>query len=216
MAVNREYWLKRWIENRIGFHKTGVNPLLERFWPKVAAAPGRTLAPLCGKSADLMWLASRGHDVVGVELSESAARAFMSEQGLAATIADDPPFTMMRAGRITLLAGDFFDLTPNRIGRFDLIYDRAAIIALPADLRPAYARQLRSLLEPGGRMLLITLEYDQTQTDGPPFSVPESEVRALFVDLAIDRLHEHDCLDEEPRFKERGLKWMKEVVYHVH
>jgi thiopurine S-methyltransferase len=78
--VNTEYWLKRWNENRIGFHKDGVNPLLEQFLPLIAKQPGRTLVPLCGKSADLAWLVSRGHDVVGVDLSDIAARSFASEQ----------------------------------------------------------------------------------------------------------------------------------------
>jgi hypothetical protein len=31
----------------------------------------------------------------------------------------------------------------------------------------------------------------------------------------IDKLYIHDCLEEEHRFKERGLTWMREVVYRV-
>src|SRR5258708_37195960 len=142
--MNRDYWLNRWKENRIGFHKAGVNPLLERFWPRVAAA-GRTLVPLCGKSDDLAWIAGRGHDVVGVDLSEIAARAFASEHGLDATVVESPPFTALRAGHITYLVGDFFDLTPKNAGRFDLAYDRAALIAMPEDRRPAYTQKLLSL-----------------------------------------------------------------------
>jgi thiopurine S-methyltransferase len=76
-------------------------------------------------------------------------------------------------------------------------------------------RQLKSLLAPGGVMLLISLEYDLKKMDGPPFTVPESEVRKLFLDFSVDKLHEHDCIDEEARFKERGLDWMKEVVYRI-
>jgi thiopurine S-methyltransferase len=214
--MDKDFWLNRWKENRIGFHKAGVNRLLEHFWPRVMADAGRTLVPLCGKSDDLVWLASRGHDVAGVDLSEIAARSFASEQGLDMTVAVEPPFTMFRSGRISYFAGDFFDLTPKSAGRFDLVYDRAALIALPEDVRPAYVQQLRSLLNPGAHILLIALEYDALQMAGPPHTVLESEVRTLFTGLLIEKLEEYDCLENEPQFRQRGLTWMKEVVYHIH
>jgi thiopurine S-methyltransferase len=213
--MNNEFWLKRWSENRIGFHKAGVNPLLEQFLPQISKVPGRTLVPLCGKSVDLAWLAARGHQVVGADISEMAARAFASEQGIAMTVASEPPFMVFRAERIAYYVGDFFDIKPERIGRFDLIYDRAALIALPREKRSEYAQHLKSLLVPGGQMLMISLEYDPKKMEGPPFAVTESEVRSLFKELTITKLHEHDSIDEEARFKERGLDWMKEVVYRL-
>ena len=200
--MDQDFWLSRWRENRIGFHKSAVNPLLERFWPRVAAFPGRTLVPLCGKSVDLVWLAERGHNVVGLDLSDIAAKSFTAEQG-------------SRAAGVTFLVGDFFDFTSEKIGRFDFVYDRAALIALPEPLRPRYASHLQSLLEPNAHVLLISLEYDPQQMAGPPHSVRESEVRKLFDGRTIDKLHEHDCIEEDAQFKERGLTWMKEVVYHL-
>ena len=214
--MNNDFWLKRWNENRIGFHKTGVNPLLEQFLPQISKTPGRTLVPLCGKSEDLAWLLSQGHQVVGVDISEIAARAFASEQRVAMTGTNEPPFTVFRAEHIAYYVGDFFNIQPDRIGRFDLIYDRAALIALPRDKRPEYVQHLKSLLVSGGNILLISLEYDPNKMEGPPFAVTESEVRSLFKGLRIDKLHEYDCIEEESRFKERGLDWMKEVVYRIH
>jgi len=213
--MNNDYWLKRWNENRIGFHKSGVNPLLEQYLPQVTKAPGRTLVPLCGKSADLAWLLAQGRQVVGVDISEVAARAFASEQGIAMTPANEPPFTVFRGQGIAYYVGDFFNFKPDRIGRFDLIYDRAALIALPRDKRPEYAQHLKSLLVAGGQMLMISLEYDPKKMEGPPFAVTESEIRGLFKELTMVKLDEHDCIDEESRFKERGLDWMKEVVYRI-
>ena len=213
--MNNEYWLKRWNENRIGFHKPGVNPLLEQFLPQVTKSPGRTLVPLCGKSADLTWLLAQGHQVVGVDISEVAARAFASEQGIAMAGTNEPPFTVFRGERFAYYVGDFFNIKPDRFGRFDLIYDRAALIAMPRDRRPEYAQHLKSLLVPGGNILIISLEYDPKKMEGPPFAVTESELRSLFKELTIAKLHEHDAIDEESRFKERGLDWMKEVVYRV-
>ena len=214
--MDSEYWLNRWVENRTGFHVKGVNPLLERFWPQIArSGSGRVIVPMCGKSEDLRWLAERGHDVVGVDLSPIAARAFSAEQGIAFTETAESPFIVFGGKQITFYAGDLFDFTPGIAGRFDLVHDRAALIALPATMRPDYARQLQPLMASPSRGLLISLEYDASNMDGPPFSVPESEVRTLFADFGIDKLQEYDCLDDEPRFKDRGVRWMKEVVYQL-
>jgi thiopurine S-methyltransferase len=116
-------------------------------------------------------------------------------------------------GRITLYTGDFFDFTTAIGGRFDLFYDRAALIALPPEVRPAYAQHLRSLITDNARGLLIALEYDPSAMHGPPFDVGEMEVRRLFGGFDCEKLLQSDCLEEEPRFKARGLTWMKESVY---
>src|SRR6185295_3973927 len=118
--MDRTYWLNRWIENRTGFHLKGVNPLLERFWPQVAPSQtGRTVVPLCGKSEDLRWLAERGHEVAGVELSPLAAKAFFSEQGIAFTEVEEPPFHVFRGKQITFYVGDILGFTPGVGGTFD-------------------------------------------------------------------------------------------------
>jgi thiopurine S-methyltransferase len=214
--MDRDYWLNRWVENRTGFHMKGLNPLLERFWPQIAPSEtGSVLVPLCGKSEDLRWLAERGHAVTGVELSPLAAKAFFSEQGIAFTESAEPPFTAFRGDRITYYVGDIFGLTVEQGGPFEFLYDRAALIALPPTMRPAYARQLEALLAAKAKGLMISLEYDTSVMDGPPFSVPENEIGGLFANLQAEKVHEYDCLDEEPRFKDRGVRWMKEVVYKV-
>jgi thiopurine S-methyltransferase len=215
--MDSQYWINRWNVNQIGFHHDGVNPLLTRFWPAVAEAepPGRVLVPLCGKSEDLRWLAEQGHDVVGVELSLLAAKAFAAEQGLVLTETDEPPFTVLRGDKVTYYVGDVFDLTPQIAGRFDRLYDRAALIALPPETRPAYVRQVHSLLSGGARGLLIGLEYDPSQMHGPPFTVPEAELRRLFESFQCEKLLEYDCLEQEPHFKQRGLTWMKESAYSL-
>jgi thiopurine S-methyltransferase len=202
--------------NQIGFHLSGVNPLLTRYWPEIAAT-GSTgvLVPLCGKSEDLRWFVERGHEVVGVDLSLVAAKAFAAEQGVVLTETDEPPFTTLRGNRLTYYVGDFFDLTAAIAGHFDLFYDRAALIALPLEMRPGYVRHLESLLTKSAQGLLIGLEYDPQQMHGPPFTVPEAEIRRLFASFRCEKLLEYDCLEQEPHFKKRGLTWLKESVYSL-
>ena len=219
--MNSEYWINRWSQNQTGFHLKGVNPLLTQFWPPIAelnerpGIGGRVLVPLCGKSEDLMWLAEEEHEVVGVELSLLAAKAFAAEQGIVLTETHEPPFTVLRGDKVTYYIGDFFDFTPEIGGRFDFFYDRAALIALPPEMRPRYVEQIRSLVGKEARGLLIGLEYDPSQMHGPPFTVPEAEVRELFKAFECEKLLEYDCLEQEPKFKERGLTWLKESAYAV-
>ncbi|MGC9460848.1 thiopurine S-methyltransferase, partial [Vibrio genomosp. F10 str. 9ZD137] len=59
-----DFWHSKWAANQIGFHLEDVNPLLIQYWPKTQ--PKRSdsvLVPLCGKSEDLVWLATRHDDV---------------------------------------------------------------------------------------------------------------------------------------------------------
>lgn len=49
---------------------------------------------------------------------------------------------------------------------------------------------------------------------GPPFAVMEDEVQRLFAKhYDLQRLDENDMLEDNPRFKERGLTRMSEKVF---
>ena len=189
------FWLARWTDNRIGFHEAEGSALLRQHspeWLGEAAQGQRVLVPLCGKTQDLHWLAARSLDVVGVEFVPTAVEQFFAEAGLRATTETIPPGTRSTAGPLSIWCADFFALGPEQIGRFPLIYDRAALVALPPDRRPAYATHLRKLAAPGARLLLLTFAYAGTVsgTPGPPFCVPDDEVRELYGPHGtITRLH---------------------------
>jgi thiopurine S-methyltransferase len=146
------------------------------------------LVPLCGKSEDLAYLAAHGHEVIGVELVETAVREFFAEHDITPHVEDRGPFVAFTAGAITVLAGDFFATTPELVGHVDSIYDRAALIALPPPLRARYVPQLRTIAPRAERILLVTLEYPEGTMDGPPFSVDEAEVRALYKNAPVEVL----------------------------
>src|ERR1700739_935957 len=111
-----EFWHKKWESNQIGFHQPEVNPYLQRHWPDLAIpAQSRVLVPLCGKSLDLLWLAGRGHRVLGVELSQRAVEDFFREQQLQPQISEEGGFEVYRAGAIELRCGDFFALSANDV-----------------------------------------------------------------------------------------------------
>lgn len=198
------FWHERWARDEIGFHRSRVHPMLRRHWPALAPADEQTvLVPLCGKSLDLDWLAGRGHPVVGVELSASAVEAYFRERKLAPERTVIGGLDALRSGRVTLCIGDFFEFSP--AAPFDRIFDRAAMVALPAERRDAYRRTLAERLAPDGRGLLITLEYDPTAMNGPPFSVDGAEL-ARDPDLVYRSLEAVDALPDHPGFEQRGLR----------
>ncbi|MBC7692223.1 MAG: thiopurine S-methyltransferase, partial [Methylotenera sp.] len=135
--MKKDFWLKRWAQSEIGWHQTEVEPALIQ-WAS-GRRPGRILVPFCGKSLDLIWLKSQGHEVIGVELSELALKKFFSENAIASAQSSEGRFTVHRADGLTLFNGDFFDLTPEQLGSVDAVYDRAALIAQPPEMRNRYA-----------------------------------------------------------------------------
>ncbi|MEW5505713.1 thiopurine S-methyltransferase [Pseudomonas antarctica] len=212
-----KFWQERWARNQIGFHLPEVNPYLQRHWPKLALAEGaKVLVPLCGKSLDLMWLASLGYRVLGVELSEQAVEAFFSEQGLVPRISQPGVFKVYRADLIEVWCGDFFALDAEALADCSALYDRAALIALPPLMRAQYAEHLNALLRPGCQGLLITLDYDQTQKAGPPFAVADEEVKLLLGGhWSVQVLEEQDILGESWKFVQDGVTRLEERVYRV-
>lgn len=209
-----EFWHKKWASGQIGFHLPEVNPYLQRHWAAPEAA--RVLVPLCGKSLDLVWLAGRGHRVLGIELSEKAVENFFSEHQVQPQISEKGAFKVYRSDAIELWCGDFFALTAGDVADCTAIYDRAALIALPAPMRERYAAHLQRILPQGVQGLLITLDYDQAQMPGPPFAVGDDEVQRLLGDAwQVQELEAQDVLAESGKFLQAGVTRLEERVYRV-
>lgn len=211
--MKAEYWLERWQAGHIGFHRTEANPRLVANHQHALGDTVRVLVPLCGKSVDLEWLVVRGHDVVGVELSELAAQAFFAERGFTPARNEVADFIEYRYGGVAILVGDFFSATPEALGYFDAAYDRAALIALPADLRARYVAHLATLLAPKARLLLVTLHYDAE--GGPPFDVSPAEVERSFPEARITLLESVDARADTPGPVSRGATFVHENVHLV-
>ena len=205
--MDPEFWQQRWRDNQIGFHQERVTPLLEEYWDAVAAPAGcRVFVPLAGKSRDMAWLAARGHQVLGVELSQLAIEQFFAEHALVPEIAESRFGRHYRAGGIELVCGDAFALDAAVLADCDGVFDRAALIALPPPMRERYAFELYSRLPRGCRGLVVTLEYPQQEKAGPPFSVEAAEMQALYArdwDLAL--LERRDILATQPGFVAEGV-----------
>jgi thiopurine S-methyltransferase len=215
--MDPSFWQQRWREGQIGFHQQRVTPLLERYWNATGVASDACVfVPLAGKSLDLLWLAARGHRVLAVELSPIAVQQFFAENALTPTVRESRHGVHHAAGEIEVLCGDVFALDAQALAGCTGVYDRAALIALPPDMRQRYATQVYGRLRADCRGLLVTLDYPQQQKSGPPFSVDETEVRTLFEPAwRVGLLERSDILASQPGFSADGVTELHTAAYRL-
>lgn len=181
--MEANFWHQKWEQGEIGFHENRVNPAIAGHLDKLHLPGGsRIFVPLCGKTLDIGYLLEHGYQVAGVELSAIAINELFHSLELTPVITPAGPLTHYRANNIDVWAGDLFNLTPSTLGTVDAIYDRAALVALPENLRTQYAAHLITLTRMAPQ-LLITYEYDQRLYDGPPFSVTREELQRHYNDV---------------------------------
>ncbi|MCE3225266.1 MAG: tpm [Nitrospira sp.] len=175
--MDAQFWHDRWANNEIGFHKSEANPLLVKYFTELALAKGsRVFVPLCGKTLDIPWLLSNDYRVAGAELSPIAIEELFAQLGVEPTITRNGGTDHYRADNIDIFVSDIFDVTRKVLGPVDAIYDRAALVALPENLRIQYTEHVTEITDHAPQ-LLICYEYDQRVTEGPPFSISNEEVR---------------------------------------
>lgn len=174
--MDAQFWLNRWESDQIGFHKNEANPGLVNNLGKLSLAKGsRIFLPLCGKTLDFGWLLAQGYRAAGSELSESAIVQLFAELGVKPNISRRGDLKLYRAENIDIFVGDFFDLSAEDLGPVDATYDRAALIALPEDMRKRYTAHLMKITGKAPQ-LLLSFTYEPGIIEGPPFSVTDEEV----------------------------------------
>jgi len=200
--MDPDFWRARWRDGQIGFHEGRPYELLARHHGHLGAG-STVFVPLCGKAVDMELLAAEGHRVVGVDLVESALRAFFAERTVTPEESTGDGTLRLGWGSIALRAADVFVLRAAHLEGAGAFYDRAAVVALPPALRARYVAHLRELLPAGSRGLVVTLEYDQARVDGPPFSVTEAELRSLYAGATVTHLETREAA--APKFTAAGV-----------
>jgi len=213
--MQTDFWLERWEQNQIGFHEKEVNDHLINFWGALNILPeSKVFVPFCGKSRDMLWLLAQGYEVLGVELSPIAVKSFFSENDLEPRITNHGDFQRWEAEGVSIYLGNFFDLNAEDLIDCSAVYDRASLIALPPDMRQRYVDHLRTIAHVISQTLLVTLEYDQSEMQGPPFSVNKNEIYKMFGEgCDVECLLEENALDKNDHFIQKGLTCLLESVY---
>lgn len=209
------YWQKRWEQGLIHFHLEKVQPILIDQFANIYQPKARILLPFCGKTLDIAYFLQQGCSVVGIELSLLAVEQLFTQlkHDLGAqlgeiTVTQHGDYQLFSANHIQVWVGDLFGLSQERIGKIDAIYDRAALVALPLEMRAAYAAKLRELSQTAP-MLLIGFNYLQSQMPGPPFSIDAHAVSALYAEF----YHIDQCTDKPVRGGLKGLVEAREFAW---
>lgn len=156
-------WENRYLSGDTPWEKGSGHPALAA-WLERHSLAGRVLVPGCGSGHDVRLLASRGAEVLGLDIAPSAVASAR---------------TYPRAGKESYEAGDFFQPPPEWTGAFDGLFEHTCFCAIDPSQRGAYARSAAAILRPGGRLLAI-FYLDPGREEGPPFGSTTAELDALF------------------------------------
>ncbi len=181
--MDASFWHQKWESGDIAFHEGRPNSFLVEHFAKLNLRQGsRVFLPLCGKTCDVAWLLAQGYQVVGAELSQLAITQLFVDLQIQPAITELGELYRYSAQGIDILVGDIFKVSAQQLGVVDAIYDRAALVALPAELRRLYTSHLLQITA-AAPQLLVSFEYDQLLIAGPPFSIDASLVSQYYGDV---------------------------------
>lgn len=181
--MDTSFWLRKWENNDLGFHKSEANPALVKHFSGLGLTQGsRIFLPLCGKTLDIAWLLAKGYRVAGAELVELAIEQLFAELQVEPEIAAvSREVKRYSATDIDIFVGDIFNVSCEMLGSIAAIYDRAALVALPAEVRDRYTAHLMQITDRAPQ-LIVSYEYDPGLMAGPPFSISREEVSRHYGD----------------------------------
>ncbi len=175
--MDLDFWNERWKKDEIAFHMEEINPMLIKNIDKLSLPKNATIfIPLCGKTLDIKWLLSKNYKVVGIELNNKAVEMLFQDLGVKPTILIMNNFALYSSKNLDIYVGDFFDLSNELTTDIDAIYDRAALVALPKDMRHSYVEHLLKITN-NSSQLLLSYEYEKNIKKGPPFCVEKTEIK---------------------------------------
>ena len=185
------FWSQRYQAGDAGWDLGVAAPPLVRGMD--ALPKGRAVVVGCGRGHEVVALAARGFDALGLDF---AAEAVAATQALLA----------QRKLKGRAEQADLFAL-PGAHAPFDLWVEHTCFCAIDPGRRDEYVEAAARSLKPGGR--LLGLFYVHGRPGGPPFATTPDEVRARFAprfdveSLAL-------APDSHPRRK--GEEWLGVLV----
>jgi len=143
----------------------------------------RVLVPLCGDSFSIIYFASKGCTVVGCELTEIAIEKLIERinksypQSFTTEIKKGGKIYRSNDNKIIIVQGDIFDSDIPFAGTFDLVYDRAALVALDPSMRVNYCKRISSLISEN---TLLFFDVVERGDGGPPYTITQNDLLQLY------------------------------------
>lgn len=147
---DRAHWDQRYVEEDLPWDSGKPDAHLRTVIDEHGINPGRGLEIGCGTGTNSIWLAEKGFEMTGLDLSPTAIAKAEAKAAAAGVHLD-------------LLVGDFLvDEIPG--GPFEFVYDRGCLHVFDSpDERSRFASRVAGLLVPRGMWHSLI-----GSTDGPP------------------------------------------------
>jgi len=205
MVFNQEFWGARYQSKNIGWQLADVHPKLLEYLPMITKGqkPKKFFIPLSGKTIDIPYLISLGHQVFAIEFLPETIEEWNVEHSLGLKHDKATSIFSTDDGQLTVFSGDFQNCPIENWGPFDVIWDRAAFIALDYSLRSQYAELLKRSVQADSQnehefqFLLQTVEYDKKLYGGPPQCVTDDDIKKYFSSWASVKLLEKKLMPED-------------------
>jgi hypothetical protein len=167
-----DFWNTRYADNTTPWDAGGVPLALERYL-SARRDKGSVLIPGCGSAYEAKYFHVQGWKTLAIYFSELAVTRAQAQLGELSPL---------------VRQGDFFqqDFSTQK---FDLIYERTFLCALPRKLWPQYAQRMAHILTPG--KLLAGFYFFHDEAKGPPFGLHANELETLLAPYFI-------LLDDQP------------------
>lgn len=196
-----DHWNERWTSNETPWIDEDARKRFIDRWENIVgeerlAQVSDVLVPLSGSDVAVHELHRRGYTIKAVEYVPQAVERLLT------TYFSDTSFQKNKIGqttvfsglRLEIIQGDFFKCFWKN--SFDLVYDRAALVAIDPEQRSAYSQIIQTALRPGGLMLLVSLFYEGATKPVVPCSVSVDEVKKLYPKFNL--LERDDFVMDDP------------------
>ena len=156
------YWSERYKAGDTGWDIGYPTPAIVRYFQKKKDYKARILIPGCGNAYEAEALLEIGYqNITLVDIAEALTSKLKEK------FKDQPG--------VTVLHQNFFELDK----LYYYIIEQTFFCAIARDLRKAYVKKAKELLEDGG-VLVGLLWKKEFEAEGPPYGGSEEEYRQLF------------------------------------
>ena len=174
---DRQFWQDLFATGRTPWDRGATGPQLLGWLADGTLVPdeppGAIAVPGCGNGHEVLALAQRGFDVIGIDYAEAACD----------TTRDRLAAARLAGPRAEVVQADVLEWQPPR--PLAAVYEQTCLCALHPDHWVRYAQAVSRWLQPGGRLFILAMQVERAGAadgliEGPPYAVPINALRALF------------------------------------
>ena len=143
-------------------------------WVETHASDGHGRSAVvvgCSYGRDAELIARHGYRTVGFDIAPTAIEAARQRHP---------------GSPVDYRVADLLALPEEWVGAFDLVIESMNVQGLPAEMRPTAIAGVRSLVAPGGRLVVMALAGDDREVvDRPPWPLERAEIEDFGAGLVV-------------------------------